>query len=101
MNKEREALIKNIARKYLSRYFVYQDGLDLRGADELITLVEQALSDTCDWIHSTDLDGEQSWSTSCGEEFVLIEFSPAENLYNYCPNCGGKINETETSPPQE
>ena len=27
----------------------------------------------------------------CKEEFVTIDGTPAENLWNYCPNCGAKM----------
>ena len=27
----------------------------------------------------------------CGESFCLIEGTPTDNLYNYCPNCGAKM----------
>lgn len=27
----------------------------------------------------------------CGEDFVLIDGTPSDNLYSYCPNCGAKM----------
>ena len=27
----------------------------------------------------------------CKEEFVTIDGTPAENLWNYCPHCGAKM----------
>jgi DNA-directed RNA polymerase subunit RPC12/RpoP len=29
--------------------------------------------------------------SSCKEEFVTIDGTPADNLWNYCPNCGAKM----------
>lgn len=31
--------------------------------------------------------------SNCKEEFVLISGSPKENEYNYCPNCGCRMDE--------
>ena len=31
--------------------------------------------------------------SECGEEYMLIDGTPAQNLYNYCPNCGAKMQE--------
>lgn len=32
----------------------------------------------------------------CKEEFVLIEGTPSENLWKYCPNCGAKMDGKES-----
>ena len=29
--------------------------------------------------------------SACGEDFVIVEGTPAENSWNYCPNCGAKM----------
>jgi len=47
----------------------------------------------CVWKEYNDEYMGGCWSTSCGEDFCLLEDGPKENLYNFCPNCGGKINE--------
>ena len=31
----------------------------------------------------------------CGEQFVTLEGTPADNLWNYCPNCGAKMEEDD------
>ena len=33
--------------------------------------------------------------SECGEEFMLIDGTPTQNLYNYCPNCGAKMGESD------
>lgn len=33
--------------------------------------------------------------SNCKEEFVLISGSPKENKYEYCPNCGCKMDEVK------
>lgn len=47
------------------------------------------------WIEEDDYEyGENTWRCSvCGEPYVLIEGTPKQNLYNYCPNCGAKMDE--------
>lgn len=29
--------------------------------------------------------------SACKEEFVTIDGTPADNLWNYCPHCGAKM----------
>lgn len=31
--------------------------------------------------------------SKCRESYVLVEGTPKENLWNYCPNCGAKMDE--------
>lgn len=45
------------------------------------------------WIEVTDITLETYYDCSvCGESFCLIDGSPTDNLYRYCPNCGAKMN---------
>ena len=44
------------------------------------------------WIEQEGYDGDTYYDCSeCGESFCLIEGTPTDNLYNYCPNCGAKM----------
>ena len=44
------------------------------------------------WIEQDGYDGDTYYDCSeCGESFCLIEGTPTDNLYNYCPNCGAKM----------
>lgn len=44
------------------------------------------------WIEKTDLLGDVYYDCSvCGELFCFFDCTPEENLYRYCPNCGGKM----------
>lgn len=48
------------------------------------------------WIEKDGFDGDVYYDCSeCGESFCLIEGTPTDNLYNYCPNCGAKMSESE------
>ena len=41
------------------------------------------------WIEQEDGFGDTYYDCSCcGESFCLIEGTPADNMYNFCPNCG-------------
>lgn len=44
------------------------------------------------WIEQDDEYNDTIYQCSvCGEEFVTIEGTPADNLWNYCPNCGARM----------
>lgn len=44
------------------------------------------------WIEKEDWNGDTYYDCSvCGESFSLIEGTPTDNLYNYCPSCGAKM----------
>jgi hypothetical protein len=38
-------------------------------------------------------EGDEYWNASCGYEFVLNEGTPAESHMNFCPHCGGVLQE--------
>ena len=44
------------------------------------------------WIEQDDGWGGTYYECSCcGEAFVLIDGTPADNLYNFCPSCGARL----------
>jgi len=43
----------------------------------------------CNWANVDDPAG--GWATRCNLMFIFAEH-PEDNGYNYCPNCGKKIN---------
>lgn len=48
------------------------------------------------WIAKDGFDGDTYYDCSeCGESFCLIYGTPTDNLYNYCPNCGAKMEVSE------
>ena len=59
--------------------------------DKAIEIVKQGgiSDDVCEW---RLCDGEANvYDTSCGNPHILIEGTPKENNYEYCPYCGKKI----------
>ena len=48
------------------------------------------------WIEKEDYNLDTYYDCSeCGESFCLIDGTPADNLYKYCPNCGARMTESE------
>lgn len=43
------------------------------------------------WIEHEDWYDTYYECSSCGEAFSLIEGTPEDNEYNYCPNCGADM----------
>lgn len=44
------------------------------------------------WIEKDGFDGDTYYDCSeCGESFCLIDGTPTDNLYNFCPNCGADM----------
>lgn len=48
-----------------------------------------------EWIYIDDWIYVAYKCSSCGEEFVLIEGTPLDNKYHFCPNCGADMRERE------
>ena len=43
---------------------------------------------TCTWEYQPD---EDAWATECGELFIILEGTPAENKMRFCCYCGRPI----------
>ena len=53
------------------------------------------------WIEQEDGNLDTYYTcSSCKEDFDLIAGTPCENLYNYCPSCGAKMDEKENDDEQ-
>lgn len=49
-----------------------------------------------EWIEQDDAwDGVYYECSVCKEPFTLIDGTPSENLYNFCPNCGADMREDQ------
>jgi hypothetical protein len=55
----------------------------------------EAENEICIWKKDDPLcySEDDSWDTSCGDKFLLIEGTPKENKFFFCPNCGKRIKE--------
>ena len=43
------------------------------------------------WIYYNDGNDEYYECSACGDAFALVEGNPKENDYNFCPNCGARM----------
>ena len=45
-----------------------------------------------EWLEQEDMMLDTYYDCSvCGESFTTIDGTPSDNLFNYCPNCGAKM----------
>lgn len=48
------------------------------------------------WIEEDMYDGDVAYRCSeCNELFCIIEGTPKDNEYNFCPNCGARMGVSE------
>ena len=68
-----------------------------RDTANLLETLEQEPK-TGHWIVEDMFDGDVAYRCSaCNELFCIIEGTPKDNEYNYCPNCGVKMVEPQES----
>jgi len=48
-------------------------------------------AETCEWKPQEWPDFDEYWDTSCDRAFTMMEGTPQDNDYYYCPGCGKKI----------
>ena len=54
---------------------------------EVIEAILRESRQTCHW--DEDIDG--NYETGCDGMFALIDGTPKQNHYTFCPRCGGRI----------
>lgn len=71
------------------------------GAKRLLAEINTA--DVAPVVHGRWEDSIDEWfgtdvytCSKCRESYVLVEGTPKENLWNYCPNCGAKMDGGDT-----
>ena len=87
-----DALMKDIIKRFRCRPYIevgnkceyVHDILDEQPTIEAAPVVHGEWEEITD-----DWSDETIYSCAvCKEDFVTIDGTPAENLYNFCPNCG-------------
>lgn len=70
----------------------------LQAAKVLREVSDAPASDVAPVVHGRFEDSRDEWfgtdvytCSKCRESYVLVEGTPKENLWNYCPNCGAKM----------
>lgn len=75
--------------------YYYANSNDVIDREDAIEIVKQSgvSDDVCEW----RLCDEEAnvYDTSCRNPHILIEGTPKENNYEYCPYCGKKIKVVE------
>lgn len=67
-------------------------GLTIRQWADKITTGEYQPVKHAYWEEKQDMYVDTYYHcTNCKEDFVLVEGTPKDNLYYYCPNCGAKM----------
>lgn len=67
------------------------------GWNSAIEIIENApAADVVEVKHGKWIERENNYDTYydcsvCSESFVFIDGDPIDNLYQYCPNCGAKM----------
>ena len=85
---EREVLLKNLNRFAQDNYCVtINDVIMNLPAADVAEVVHGRWEDSIDEWFGTDI----YTCSKCRENYVLVEGTPKENLWHYCPNCGTKM----------
>lgn len=100
----REALEQEPCEDAVSREAVEDIVMWYDGQGEMLDEIQklpsvQPKQKTEHWIEDTNgtyTDNHDTWECSeCGHAQILLEGTPKDNDYNYCPNCGAKMAESE------
>ena len=71
---------------------------------EQIQAIVEALEQepkTGHWIEQDNWEDIYYECSECGEAFSLMDGTPTENMYNFCPNCGCRMIEPQESEDRE
>ena len=67
-------------------------GYEVVRVDDILAL-PTAEPKTGEWVEVEDYNGDIHYQCDqCGDEFILIDGTPKDNNYHFCPNCGARMN---------
>ena len=76
--------------------FYERENEALKKAIERVNKLPSVTQRSGKWIEKDGWDGDVYYECSvCEEPFCLIDGTPTDNMYNYCPNCGAKMVEPQ------
>ena len=84
-------------REYRKEKGTIQDAIKMISYPEYTPAADVAPAVHGRWEYSTDeWFGTDVYTCSkCRESYVLVEGTPKENLWHYCPNCGAQMHEDD------
>ena len=84
-------------REYRKEKGTIQDAIKMISYHEYTPAADVAPVVHGRWEDSTDdwLGTDVYTCSKCRESYVLVEGTPKENLWHYCPNCGAQMHEDD------
>lgn len=55
---------------------------------------QAAIPDPCEWLQD---EWDNSYDTSCGNKYEIIDGTPEDNGMKFCTYCGGKLEQVTTT----
>lgn len=77
-----ESMVRNFGEAYHAR------AERCRQAIYSLDDMQSAIPDPCEWLQD---EWDDSYGTSCGNTYLIIDGTPEDNGMNYCTYCGGKL----------
>ena len=91
-----EFIKRDTAYNYLTEYYNHRTDIqhqNLRKALSAIPSADVVEVKHGEWIEMRDPWGDDPYynCSCCNDAFVLLEGTPKDNNYNFCPNCGADM----------
>lgn len=87
-----DAVSRQAVKEQMIKYGFHAPDMTVTEFVEDLPSVTPKEPKTGHWIEKEDFNGDTYYDCSeCGESFALIDGTPTDNLYNFCPNCGADM----------